>query len=166
METIQGKVIMNLRRLLPSDKGSSILVALSGGKDSVTLLNILIGLKSDFKLQIYAAYVNHNLRGSESTLEEKFVTDYTAGLGIQLYKYAVNPSYWENTGRESIEMAARKIRYDFFNRIVFEKSLDFIATAHNLNDRIETFFIQVLRSGGIETLSSIPIKNKNIIRPY
>jgi tRNA(Ile)-lysidine synthase len=162
---INQKVRTNLKKLLNNQKETSIAAAVSGGIDSVTLLNILLELKNIFDLKLSVCYVNHNLRGEESDAEDKFVTDLINDLKLPFYKHVIEPDFWKTLKRESTEMAARRIRYSFFKKVSLENNIDFIATAHNFNDKIETFMLQVLRSGGIETLSSIPLKNKNIIRP-
>jgi tRNA(Ile)-lysidine synthase len=164
MEAITKKVKDNLSQLI-SRKNPSILVAFSGGIDSRCLLDILMDLKDDMHLDIAVAYVNHNLRNGESTTEEEFVTGLVDILDLTLYKKSVDKKFWLELKRESVEMAARRIRYDFFNSISKEKKIDYVVTAHNLNDNIETFLLKVLRAGGVDTLSSIPRKNRNIIRP-
>ncbi|HPO49013.1 MAG TPA: tRNA lysidine(34) synthetase TilS [Spirochaetota bacterium] len=169
METIISKVKENLTFLFEKNKLteniSKISVAFSGGRDSVVLLNILLQLKNIFNLDISCCYINHNLRGEESFDEENFVKSYCEKLNVKLYALSVSSDYWNKIGRDSIEMAARKVRYDFFYKIVKENRINYIAAAHHLNDKIETFFIQMLRTGGIETLTSIPLKNGKIIRP-
>ncbi|HOV14839.1 MAG TPA: tRNA lysidine(34) synthetase TilS, partial [Spirochaetota bacterium] len=164
MEPMINRVIDNLNILIK--KNSKIVVALSGGKDSIALLNILLDLKEEFNIEVSCCYVNHNLRGSESAEEELFVKRYCKKQKIKLYSLSVPASYWSNIGRDSIEMAARKIRYDFFKKVAILNKINYIALAHHLNDKIETFFLQILRTGGLETLSSIPFKNKKIIRPF
>lgn len=142
----------------------SVLLAFSGGRDSVTLLNLFLELASE-QVELSVAYVNHNLRGEESLEEERFVRDYINSLNLPLYIHTVEPECWQEPGNESVEMRARRIRYSFFRRLQAEQGIDYIATAHNFNDRVETFFIQLLRGGGFETLSSIPARNGRVIRP-
>ncbi|OHD05464.1 MAG: tRNA lysidine(34) synthetase TilS [Spirochaetes bacterium GWD1_27_9] len=163
MEQQLFRLKKNLQKLIK--KNSHILVAFSGGKDSVCLLNLLLNIKKEFNLKISVAYINHNLRGAESDEEEEFVTNYINSLNISLYKKVIQKEYWASLKKKSVEMEARKIRYDFFYKIANQNYIDYIATAHHLNDKIETFFIQILRAGGIETLTSIPTKNDKIIRP-
>ena len=163
MESIYRKIKTNLDEL--KVKNHSVLAALSGGVDSMTLLNILLELKDEYNLKISAAYINHNLRGKESDREEKFIREYLKKRSLRFFIKSIDKSYWDNLKSESIEMAARNVRYLFFNETALKNNIDFIATAHNLNDRIETYFLQLFRAGGIDTLRSIPIKNKNIIRP-
>ena len=163
MQSIYQKIKTNLDSLLCNKK--SILIALSGGKDSMTLLHLLLNLKVEYKLNLSIAYINHNLRGKDSDKEKIFVTEYINKIGLPLYTFTIKKEYWKNLKNESIEMAARKCRYDFFNKIANENNIDYIATAHNFNDKIETFFLNIFRAGGTDTFKSIPMKNKKIIRP-
>jgi tRNA(Ile)-lysidine synthase len=165
IESIREKFILNLKSLLRGNgQNHSVLVAFSGGIDSRCLLDLMLAIAGEMRLEISAAYVNHNLRGKESASEEKFVSRLADILGIRLYKKVIEKTAWDLKG-ESIEMAARRFRYDFFNATCRENHIEYVATAHNLNDNIETFFLKILRAGGVETLSSIPAKNRNIIRP-
>jgi|GEM_PF-794227 len=163
MESIYRKIKHNLDIL--SVKNKAILVSLSGGRDSMTLLALLLSLKEEYSLKIYTAYINHNLRDDESVKEEKFIKKYIKKLNIPLFTLKINKSCWYNLKQESIEMAARRIRYDFLKNIIIKNNIDYIATGHNLNDRIETYFLSLFRAGGIDTLKSIPLINNNIIRP-
>ena len=130
----------------------------------MTLLHCLYSIKDKYHLSLSAAYVNHHIR-DDSDDEETFVTKTVSNFeNVPLYKHIIDRSYWiEHT--QSIEEAARRIRYDFFRHIAAEHNIDYIATAHHFDDRIETFFINLLRGGGVETLVSIPAVSGNIIRP-
>lgn len=163
MDSIIQKIETNLNKL--KIKNCSILVALSGGMDSMALLHLLSEFKDKYNLKLYSAYINHNLRNKDSIKEEKFVTDVTKKLNIPLYKYNVPDNFWKELKKQSIEMAARKIRYNFFQKISDQNNIDYIATAHNFNDKIETFFLYLFRGSGLDSLRSIPFKNKKIIRP-
>jgi tRNA(Ile)-lysidine synthase len=145
-------------------RSKSILIAVSGGRDSMTLLHCLYSIKDKFHLCLSAAYINHHIR-EDSDDEEKFVTEQLSLMpDVMLYKYIVTPDYWTEHS-SSVEETARRIRYDFFRRTAAEQNIDYIATAHHFDDRIETFFINLLRGGGVETLVSIPEYSEQIIRP-
>lgn len=163
MDSVLKKIQINLDKL--NCKNTSILISVSGGRDSMTLLDALNKLKDKYSFSLYIAYINHNLRDKESSQEEKFVKDSIKKLSLPLYVYTIDKELWESLKNESVEMAARRIRYDFLKKTAKSKNIDYIATAHNLNDKIETFFLQLFRAGGTETLRSIPFKNKNVIRP-
>lgn len=145
---------------------AGIVVGFSGGRDSCVLLDILYKMGSSFDLKIAVAYINHNLRGKDSDDEECFVEDRAANFyKLPFYKKVIDKGYFDELTGESIESGARKIRYSFFNEVASSLNFDFIATAHNFNDKIETFFLNILRGGGSETLRSIPAVNGNVIRP-
>ncbi len=163
MDIIIDKFKSNLTKLLLDKK--SIVIALSGGIDSIALACILLNLKNELNLKLIACYINHNLRGIESIAEEFFVSNFCKKNNLPLYKLKIKKTTWDELEKESFEMAARRIRYDFFNKILNEKKFDYIATAHNFNDKIETFLMQLFRAGSISTLRSIPSKKNNIIRP-
>ncbi len=163
MDLIYQKIKTNLNILKINN--CSILIALSGGIDSMALLHLLLELKNQYNIKLNIAYINHNLRNEDSKKEETFVTRYIQKLKIPLYKHIVPKTYWKKLKNQSIEMAARKIRYNFFKKIITQNNIDYTATAHNFDDKIETFFIQIFRGCGFNSLRSIPIKNKKTIRP-
>lgn len=141
-----------------------ILLAISGGRDSMTLLNAMLRLRQEYNIKLGVAYVNHNLR-DDSYDEQKFIANTVSSIdNIEFYEHIVDKKYWEQN-KNSIEEKARKIRYDFFEKVAADYNFDYIATAHHLDDKIETFFINLLRGGGVETLCSIRQINGKIIRP-
>lgn len=142
--------------------GSRVLVALSGGSDSMCLLNVLSELKDELKISLCAAHVNHNLRGNDSIKDERFVVDYCEKNNIELHLLSVDVNSLAKEKGVSVEEAGREVRYDFFNSI---ENIDIITTAHNLNDRIETFIFNFTRGTTLKGLSSIPIKRDKIVRP-
>lgn len=156
----------NLKRLVKNINSKKFLIAYSGGLDSTVLLDLFLKLKESYEIGVFVCYVNHNLRGHESLKEEEFVKDYVQRLNIEgFFIKSVPQSYWQNIKSKSIEMLAREVRYSFFKEIAETKSIDYIVTAHHFNDKIETFFLNLLRGTDLQGLRSIPIKNKNIIRP-
>lgn len=143
------------------EKGSTVTVALSGGADSVALLYCLLELKEQFSLNICAAHLNHNLRGDESLRDANFVADLCKKLNVDLsLKSADVSSVAKETG-ESIELAARRVRYDFLNEV----SGGIIATAHTASDSFETMLFNLSRGTAVKGLSGIPPKRDNLIRP-
>lgn len=142
---------------------ASVLIAVSGGRDSMTLLRIMRRLHDRFRLALHAGYVNHRIR-ADSDEEDAFVTRQLSSMpDVTLHRYAVPPDYWIGLG--NIEENARRIRYDFFRSVCNAHNIGYIATAHHLDDRIETFFINLLRGGGAQTLASIPAVSGSTIRP-
>ncbi len=162
MEKINQKINTFLNSLDSQKLDKGILVACSGGRDSMVLLDILV--KTLPEMRIGVLYVNHNLRGDDSIAEEAFVRKtITEKYKLPLFSHSVDVNEWQNCG--SIENKAREIRYNFFREILVCENYGFIATAHHLNDRIETFFLNLLRGGSLQSLASIPAVNHDIIRP-
>lgn len=143
------------------EKGSTVTVALSGGADSVALLYCLLELKKQFSLNIRAAHLNHNLRGDESLRDANFVADLCKKLNVDLSLKSADVSSVAKEKGESVELAARRVRYDFLNEV----SGGVIATAHTASDSFETMLFNLSRGTAIKGLSGIPPKRDNLIRP-
>ena len=142
-----------------------ILLAVSGGADSMVMLDLFrkrSAEQSDF--MISAAHINYKLRGEDSDLDQKLVEDYCEKHEIPLFIYSVSEK--DNKPENgSIQLWARELRYHFFHKIYEENSIDFMATAHHLNDQLETFFINLMRGSGLKGLSGIPTNENKILRP-
>ncbi len=141
--------------------GRHITVALSGGADSVSLLHILLSLKNDLCLNITAAHYNHNIRGDEALRDQHFVEDLCAAWGVKLYVGSGNVLDFAKEKGISIELAARELRYAFFDTI----DTDCIATAHTLSDNLETVILNLTRGTGISGFCGIPPVRDRYIRP-
>ncbi|NPA69072.1 MAG: tRNA lysidine(34) synthetase TilS [Chlorobi bacterium] len=138
-----------------------ILLALSGGCDSVVLFDILKKLNCNFA----AAHANFKLRGKDSDDDEIFTENLCKKNGIELFKKSFDTRKYAKTNKLSLEDAARKLRYEMFYEIADSHGFTVIATAHHLNDRMETFFINLSKGTGIKGLRSIQPKKHNIVRP-
>ncbi len=157
---IQNRVKENLQACGVGD-GHSILVALSGGADSMALLHLLLELGYSCS----AAHCNFHLRGSESDKDEQFVIDYCADKNIPLYTEHFNTEVEARKNRISIEMAARNLRYQWFDELLKKENLDWLATGHHGDDMIETFFLNLARGSGLKGLRGIRKKSGYLIRP-
>ncbi|KPL12312.1 MAG: hypothetical protein AMS26_18275 [Bacteroides sp. SM23_62] len=142
----------------PSDR---ILLAISGGIDSMVLLHLFFA--AGYKPGI--AHCNFHLRGSESDGDEKFVKSAAENMGADFYRQDFDTEQSARESGISIQMAARNLRYRWFEEIRSRHGYDYIATAHNQDDVIETFFINLSRGTGIRGLTGIPVKSERIIRP-
>lgn len=142
--------------------GAKVIVALSGGSDSVCLLHCLYSLKEKYGISIEAAHVNHCLRGGDADSDEEFVRDLCARLEIPLSVLRADVSGYACEQGMTVEEAGRKIRYDYFREVA---GGGLIATAHNLNDRLETFLFNFSRGSALKGLCSIPPVRDGIIRP-
>ncbi len=146
-------------------QGDRVIVALSGGADSVCLLDILVSLKELLGIDIFAAHFNHCIRGEEADRDEAFVTDICDKLAISLFLGREDvPAEAAQTG-ESVELCARRLRYAFLERGAASINGAKIATAHHMGDNAETVLWNLARGSGIDGLSGIPVKRGEIIRP-
>ncbi len=148
--------------ITPSDK---IVVAVSGGVDSIVLLDVLNELKDQLKLELIVAHFNHKLRGAESDEDEEFVKSFASKLGLECYVRSENTREYCKTRKISIQEGARELRYNFFETLRLLKGFDKIATAHNANDNAETVLLNLFRGSGVNGLAGIQVKRGNIIRP-
>lgn len=143
--------------------GDRIVVGLSGGADSVALLTALLALRDAFNLTIIACHVNHKIRSGTAERDQKFVENLCSTLGVECH---VKEAQVEALAKEwglSVEEAGRRVRYDFFNEIAGETGK--IATAHHMNDNVETVLMRFMRGTGLHGLTGIPYRRDNIIRP-
>lgn len=146
-------------------KGTRVLCALSGGKDSVYLLYQLMTLAQARELTVGAAHFNHQLRGEESDRDEVFVRCLCERENIPLYVDGADVEQYAMSYGLGIEEAARRLRYDFLENVRREQGYDVIATAHQANDQAETMLLNLARGAGTKGLRGIPPVRGNIIRP-
>ena len=162
---LQLKVSRFIERNDLLQNGDQVIVALSGGADSVTLLHLLISLKEKYNLTVIAAHLNHGIRGAEADRDEAFVTELCARWGIRLFcEKADVPAIAADSG-ESLELCGRRLRYEFFDRVARDLVGAKIAAAHHGDDNAETVLWNLTRGTGIGGLCGIPAKRDNIIRP-
>ena len=138
-----------------------VLVALSGGADSVALLRVLLRLG----YRCEAAHCNFHLRGEESVRDEVFVTRLAERLGVRLHKTGFDTEGYAAGHGISIEMAARELRYEWFHRLLDETGAGVVAVAHHRNDSVETFLLNLVRGTGIGGLQGIRAVNGRVVRP-
>ncbi len=137
------------------------LLACSGGLDSVVLAHLCEQSKLDF----HVAHCNFNLRDAESDGDALFTEKLSQLLNKKYYTTSFNTINYVNKNKVSIEMAARKLRYDWFAKIMAKNGLDILVTAHHADDDLETFLINLSRGTGIDGLKGIPAKTATIFRP-
>ena len=148
-----------MERLQPLSIEQNYLLAISGGPDSMAILDLFS--KNKFSFQV--AHVNYKLRGEDSDLDQKIVEDFCLKNDLNFHLYEV--SSLDNQPQNSIQNWARNIRYQFFKNIQKQGNLGFLVTAHHLNDDLETFLINLSRGSGLVGLSGIPAQKNNILRP-
>ncbi|MEP6261691.1 MAG: tRNA lysidine(34) synthetase TilS [Gillisia sp.] len=138
-----------------------ILVAVSGGVDSVVLAHLCKSAKIDFSI----AHCNFNLRDEESDGDESFVLDLGDALDVEVFTENFDTKAYAKDAGISIQMAARHLRYDWFQQLSAALNFDYILTAHHINDDLETFLINFIRGTGLEGLTGIKVANEKVIRP-
>ena len=148
----------NVLKKIRAFKEKKILVCMSGGLDSTVLAHLL--LKNNFKISV--AHVNYSLRGNESLKNEKFVRDFCKSNKLKLHLKKIRNGQLN----KSIQKEARKIRYDWFKKLLIEYNYDLITTAHHLDDNVENILIGMFRNPSRNNLTLIPEQNKNILRPF
>lgn len=158
---MQNKFQNHINLKFPFLKDSKLLIAISGGIDSVVLTHLLHQLNFDISL----AHCNFQLRGSESDLDEEFVKKIAANLDINCHTISFDTNAISKEKKVSAQMAARDLRYNWFNHLIEENSYDYVLTAHQKDDVLETFLINFTRGTGLEGLTGIPEINNNIVRP-
>ncbi len=142
-------------------RGDSIVIALSGGADSVALLSFFKAIESEYDLKLSAFHLNHNLRGEEALRDERFSKDISEKLKVPFSSAVADIAKIAREQKKGTEEVGREVRYQYLSKLGTDK----IATAHNKNDLVETFFMNILRGSSTAGLASIPIKRGNIIRP-
>ena len=147
------------QQLLADD--ARVLVALSGGADSVALLRILLSLG----YRCHGVHCNFHLRGEESNRDERFVTELCHALGVPCEVVHFDTLAYAAEHKVSVEMAARELRYREFERLRQEHHLDVIAVAHHQDDAVETLLLNLIRGAGINGLTGMKVRNGPIVRP-
>lgn len=145
-------------------KGDRVLLALSGGSDSVCLLYVLNELKSVLGFELFACHLNHDIR-EEADSDMAFVKELCENLNVQCFFKKTDIKSVAKSEKISEELAGRNARYAFFDELSEEHNINLIATAHNKNDSAETILMHMVRGAGTDGLSGITYKRGNIIRP-
>ena len=153
---------MQSRGMLPF---GSVLVGLSGGADSAALLYLLCRLSEELGFAVYAAHVNHGLRGAAADADERFSEALCKLLGVEFRVLRADVKGEAEKRGMSEELAGRCVRYEFFDKLASEHNIDRIATAHHKNDNAETILMNFVRGTGIKGLCGIPYTRGKIIRP-
>lgn len=151
-------IILKAKLLHPKQK---VLVAVSGGVDSIVLLDVLQTLKYDCII----AHVNFKLRGEASDEEEEFVRSLAKSHNFKCFTTSFDTLSIAKKQRVSVEMAARDLRYEWFDKLCNENKISAIVTGHHRDDQLETFMMNLVRGSGLKGLSAMKEKNGKVIRP-
>lgn len=155
-----SKVKRTLETELYVEKKSKILLAVSGGVDSITLLDIFINLKDEMNFELAVVHFNHKLRENDSDRDQRFVEKICKHNGLTLYKASADVEKYAENKSLSIEEAARDKRYQFFEKVCNKNKYEYLATAHTKNDLAETFLLNLFRGSGLHGLTSIPTRRR------
>ena len=159
---MNNKVLKTVKKYNMLSKGDRVLIGVSGGADSIALLEFFVSVKEKYDLDICVAHIEHGIRGEDSVNDAEFVKNYCKKLGVSFYLKMIDAPNLAKKAKMGVEEYSRMARYDFFNTIECDK----IATAHNLTDNIETLLFRLARGTGLKGACSIPAVRGKIIRPF
>lgn len=145
--------------------GEKVLVAVSGGPDSVALLHALCSESDELGITLHVAHLNHSFRGEASDKDAEYVRELSANIGIGCTVGKIDVPAIQKTLRMSAEEAARLVRYEFLERVAADVSADKIALGHTADDQVETVLLNMMRGTGMDGLSGMPLVREKIIRP-
>jgi len=164
LDIVEEKFLNTVRDYNLIESGDVIVVGVSGGPDSITLLTCLNKYKEKFNYKIIVAHINHLIR-KDSTEDEQFVENYCKKNNIPVFIKRAKVEEIAKKQKRGTEETGRKIRYDFFNEVLEKNNANKIAIAHNMNDNAETMILNLIRGTGLQGLEGIRPRNNNIIRP-
>jgi tRNA(Ile)-lysidine synthase len=145
----------------PFLKNKKLLLATSGGLDSMVMAHLFQAMDYEFAL----AHCNFQLRGMESFGDQKFVQDFADANNIKVFITHFDTQVFANDYKLSTQVAARELRYNWFYELLESENYDYILTAHHSDDNIETFLIHLVRGSGLDGFTGIPAQNESVIRP-
>ena len=147
-------------------RGKKVCVAISGGVDSVVLLHTLFKLREQFEISLSAVHCEHGIRGEESLADGEFVKAFCTSLNVPCHYFSEDCPARAAREKVSLETAARNFRYACFSALVERGEVDFIATAHHLNDEAETVLFRFARGSALSGIRGMDEKNGYILRPF
>ncbi len=147
------------------NKNDQIVVACSGGPDSLALLHLLYQMSDEFGIKLAVAHMNHMLRGQQALADAQFVSNFSGQLGLPIYTAAVDVQAYARDSGRSVEEAARIVRYEFLQQIAAKLGGAKIAVGHHQDDQAETLLQNLLRGSGTRGLRAMQPVSGNIIRP-
>ena len=164
MDKLIIKVLSFIDKYQLIENKKTVLAAVSGGYDSLCMLYVLNEIKKIRGFDLKVMHLNHDFR-KEADSDMEFVKSVSEKLGLEFFGEKVNVEQYAKKHGISFETAGRQVRYEFFDRVASQFPDSVIATAHNANDNIESFFMHLMRGSGLNGLCGISAKRDNVIRP-
>jgi len=164
-DSLLKKVIFTINEFKMLFKGDKVIVGVSGGPDSTVLLHLLYHLKDRYNLQLWAAHLNHSIRGEEAKEDERWIRLFARKLGISLICDTINVPLLAKGKKAGLEAIARQVRYNFLEHVATQVGADKIAVGHTASDQVETILMRLVRGSGADGLAGIPPMRERIIRP-
>lgn len=164
---MEQKILETIKKYNLIENGDKVVVGVSGGPDSISLLNALKNIQKERKInfEIIAVHINHRIR-EEADSDEEYVKNYAQKNEIKFYSKRIDVINYANNNKMGLEESGRKLRYEFFDEIMQKENANKIAVAHNKNDKAETIIMNIMRGSGISGLKGIEsIRENKYIRP-
>ena len=163
-DRVEARVLDFIRAQRLFEPGESVVVAVSGGADSLCLLQVLFGLRERLGIVLHVAHLDHMLRGSESNLDARFVSSHAGSLGLDCTVEARDVQAYRRSRRCSLEEAARELRYAFLAEVARDTGSTVLATGHTRDDSVETVMLHVLRGAGVHGLRGLdPVSRLHVV---
>ena len=162
---MKDSVLATIKKYNMLSEGDGVVVGLSGGADSVSLIAVLKEIQPIYDLRLYAVHLNHNIRGEEADRDEEFVRELCTDIGVELFVFSRDVTAEAKRLSLTVEEAGRRIRYELFEKVLEDTKSSKIAVAHNMNDNAETLLMRLCRGTGVKGLGGILPVRGNIIRP-
>lgn len=147
------------------EENANVLLCVSGGMDSMAMLDLFSSLRAELKIKLAVCHLNHNLRADESERDQSFVEKAAAQLGFEFYTGTLKEGELKDVGG-SLQESAREARYAFFDEAAGSFNADRVALAHNLDDQAETVLMRILKGSGLKGLRAMPAVRAPYIRPF
>ena len=165
----KGDILKTITKYNLIQNGDKIVVGLSGGPDSISLINVLNDIKNDktipLEFEMVAAHINHNIR-EEAKMDEEYVVNYCKEKNIKVFVLSANVLERASKSKKSTEETGREVRYEFFEKVLRDTNSNKIATAHTANDNAETVLMNMMRGSGTSGLKGIrAVRDERFIRP-
>ena len=165
---MKKEVLETIKKYNLIENGDKLVLGVSGGPDSISMLNILKEINDDknidLKFEMVVAHINHNIR-KEAKEDEEYVKKYCDKNKIKFFVKSIDVEKIANNSKIGLEEAGRKVRYEFFDEVLEKTKFNKIAIAHNKNDKIETIILNILRGSGLLGLKGIEPKRGKYVRP-